>query len=179
MDRFTGPSARVLDSTRTHLDILRDTLGLLREHNPTFVRNECERTDCAVCGFPLSGGPIRSDLEHSTFREWPTSPPCSWIRAIAELEAWIAVEEKLAEARESVSSHLRVVPRLRALSPTELEVLRRASKRTSGYVCPTPGLHGIAQTSVIEKLRADGFVTSDGAPVITEDGHAVLAFNGD
>lgn len=174
----TGRSATELDPSRTHLEILEDALSILKQHPPRahVFRRSCDtgEVNCGVCGFPLTGH-VRPGLEHATYRGDKLNPPCRWVRAVAELEAWIAVEEKLAQEQRARDES--DYPVLRALSPTELEVLWRASRRVSGFVCPTPGLHGAAQTSVIEKLRADNFVTKDPAPTITEDGHTVLAFN--
>jgi len=61
------------------------------------------------------------------------------------------------------------------LSRAAETVLRRAASRTPGYVCPTCGLHGAAQASVLVGLRAHDFITDGPAPVITEAGRAWVA----
>lgn len=43
-------------------------------------------------------------------------------------------------------------------SPTMLQVLRRAASRPTGYICPTPGLRGRAQTAVVRALIARGLI---------------------
>lgn len=61
------------------------------------------------------------------------------------------------------------------LTETRLRVLRRAASRSSGYVCPTPGLHAAAQDVVIDGLRELGYVTNEPAPRITDAGRDALA----
>ncbi len=67
------------------------------------------------------------------------------------------------------------------MTPRQIEVLRRAAARPEGFICPTPGLRGAAQTACIVALRRLGYVTMPGpalfpvAPRITEAGRKALA----
>jgi hypothetical protein len=61
-----------------------------------------------------------------------------------------------------------------ALSKAEATVLKRALTRPPDYlVCPTPGLWGAAQTSVLRSLRGAGFLIGEGEPTLTAKGIAL------
>jgi len=86
-----------IDPNRTHLDILRDVLNLMEEHLPT--REDWHQQgyrDCSVCGCPLTG-PVVPGVQHSTYEHDYRKEPCAWLRAVAELQAWVRVESKLEE----------------------------------------------------------------------------------
>jgi hypothetical protein len=57
------------------------------------------------------------------------------------------------------------------LSEAALRVLVRAVRREPPhYVCPTPGLYAAAQTAVLLRLRAGGYITADSCPALTDKG---------
>ncbi len=89
-----------IDPSRTHLDILKDVLRRLEENQPTIAGpNDQGYLDCADCGFPLNGY-VKPGLKHSTFKVRSSSVAgCGHLRAIAELQAWIRVEERLDQER--------------------------------------------------------------------------------
>jgi hypothetical protein len=92
-----------IDSSRTHLDILKDTLALLIKNQPTspVFKRGCETgdLDCGVCGFPLTGA--KPGLKHHTYKHHLSNTGgCDWLQCIAELETWIRVEEKLQEEKD-------------------------------------------------------------------------------
>ena len=95
----------ILDPTRTHLEILRDALDMLKAHPPRDVRGgdrpHSGEVDCAECGFPLTGA--APGLSHDTYVHHLSRKPCQWVRAVAELEAWIRVEEEIEQAREDAA----------------------------------------------------------------------------
>ncbi len=64
------------------------------------------------------------------------------------------------------------------LTKTQYAVLKRAARRDSGSICPTPGLWAAAQESVISALIRKGLARRDGrVPVITTAGKvAVLRY---
>lgn len=84
-----------IDPTRTHLEILRDALELLKLYQPT---RETRRGDydCAECGFPLTGNVSQNVGKHGEFKDRITGSACAHVRAVAELSAWVRVEEQLA-----------------------------------------------------------------------------------
>lgn len=87
-----------IDPLRTYLDILRDALELMKEHQPVaeVTMRGCTTgdLDCGECGFPLTGN-VKSELKHSTYRSYHSKQKCKWIRSVAELEAWVRVEEQI------------------------------------------------------------------------------------
>jgi hypothetical protein len=93
-----------LDPTRSHLDILRNALDMMREYQPT--REDVHGqglSDCAECGFPLDGnvspnaGPHSQEDPHHLYRG-----RCKWLVAVAELEAWVRVEEEIEASRPEI-----------------------------------------------------------------------------
>ena len=93
-----------LDPTRSHLDILRSALDLMEDHLPTRDAGPGNRfTDCSICGYCVSNRSA-SAAEHATFVDTTMGgEPCKWLRAIAELSAWIRVEEEIENAREDAA----------------------------------------------------------------------------
>ncbi len=87
-----------LDPTRSHLEILKDVLDLLEDNQPVYEvsRMSCLTgdLDCRECGFPLTGN-VKYDLRHATYKNNKYARPCRYIRAIAELRAFIQVENEL------------------------------------------------------------------------------------
>jgi len=91
-----------IDPARTHLDIIRDVLRMMENYQPTVDGpNDQGYLDCAECGFPLNGN-VKPGLLHSTFKDHLSHVAgCNWLRGIAELQAWVRVEERLEEESES------------------------------------------------------------------------------
>lgn len=90
-----------IDPARTPLDILRDALDLMEDYLPTVPAGPGDRwTDCAVCGYVLSnpGSDAAGHAEHDDQRTGRGK--CRWLRAVAELQAWVRVEERLEEERQ-------------------------------------------------------------------------------
>jgi hypothetical protein len=87
-----------------HLDILRSALDLMEDHLPTRDAGPGNRfTDCSICGYCLSNHGA-SAAEHATFVDVTMGgEPCKWLRAIAELSAWIRVEEEIEANRPAVA----------------------------------------------------------------------------
>ena len=50
-----------------------------------------------------------------------------------------------------------------------------AAARPDGYCCPTRGLRGAAQEAVLRALRAQGMITTEPGPRITDKGRSELA----
>jgi len=92
-----------LDSSRDHLDILRDALEILKKHQPVseVTRRGCTtgELDCAECGFPLNGN-VKPGVKHATYIGRLRYESCKYVRAIAELESWIRVEDKILADKE-------------------------------------------------------------------------------
>ncbi len=61
------------------------------------------------------------------------------------------------------------------LTPAQVKVLRLASIRQPGFLCPTPGIHAAAQMALLKSLRAKGYATDSHSPQITDAGRAALA----
>lgn len=62
-----------------------------------------------------------------------------------------------------------------SLTPAGLQVLTRAAMRSSGNICPTPGLQGGAQSLVLGKLERDGFIEMvDNCMTISSKGREAL-----
>ena len=93
-----------LDPTRSHLDILRSVLDLMEDHLPTRAAGPGDRfTDCAICGYCVSNRGASAE-EHAVYEDKVCGDgPCKWLRAVAELSAWIRVEEEIEEAREDAA----------------------------------------------------------------------------
>lgn len=87
-----------IDSSRTHLDILKSALEMLETHQPihkiSYRGCDTGDSDCADCGFPLTGY-VKPGLKHNTYLNRYTKQPCNWLRSVAELQAWIRVEESI------------------------------------------------------------------------------------
>ena len=61
------------------------------------------------------------------------------------------------------------------LSAAQRRVLETAAARPDGYCCPTRGLRGAAQEAVLRALRAQGMITTEPGPRITDKGRSELA----
>jgi hypothetical protein len=90
-----------IDPSRTHLDVLKDVLRLLEDNQPTVNGpNDQGYLDCAECGFPLNGN-VKPGLVHRTFKDHLARVAgCDHLRAVAELQAWVRVEEQLEHERQ-------------------------------------------------------------------------------
>jgi hypothetical protein len=65
--------------------------------------------------------------------------------------------------------------RAQKLTKAQRRVLADASRRTEGTVCPTIGLRGGPQTSVLRCLFRMQFIEDEVCPIITDAGRAALA----
>ena len=82
----------MIDSSRTHLDILRDALDAIQEHDPLqyhYVLG-CRMDDkyCGSCSKDISDNNLREEHKDD----------CQYYTLIEELEAWIRVEEEIENA---------------------------------------------------------------------------------
>ncbi len=96
-----------IDPSRSHLDILRGALEVLEAHQPTV--DDCHGNgyhDCAVCDFPLDGNVSPKMGKHGTYQGRFNTGPCAHLRAVAELQAWVRVEETLAQEAEERKSEI-------------------------------------------------------------------------
>lgn len=118
-----------IDPTRSHLDILRGALELLEEQPTVEVtRRGCTTgdLDCGACGFPLTGSIDPRVGTHSA----PTgvarvTRPCPHLRAVAELSAWVRVEEQLEREREDAEDAPSVPPETSPLVRTLIAKLHQ------------------------------------------------------
>lgn len=95
--------ANILGPTRTHLDILRDVLRILEDDPPIYERDRDRGYRCGACGFDLGRAACNNKTsEHTTHQNHFTNLLCPWIRAVAELEAWIRVEEEIQSKEEDL-----------------------------------------------------------------------------
>lgn len=79
----------MIDSSRTHLDILRDALEIIKEQNPlrvVYVKGcAMDERYCGSCNQDISD--LSSREEHRD--------DCQYYTLIEELEAWVRVEEEV------------------------------------------------------------------------------------
>ena len=79
----------MIDSSRTHLDILRDALDAIQEHDPLQYHYVfgCRTDDmyCKCCDRNISENNLREEHKDD----------CYYYVLIEELEAWIRVEEEI------------------------------------------------------------------------------------
>lgn len=59
------------------------------------------------------------------------------------------------------------------MTNTQRKLLKDAYARPGNYVCPTKGLVGCCQTSVLASLLSKGLITSYSSPTLTDYGLAV------
>ena len=84
----------MIDSSRTHLDILKDALEMVKEQNPlqvVYVKGcAMDKRYCGDCN--------NQDISYSNLRE-EHKDDCHYYVLIDELEAWIRVEEEIENGR--------------------------------------------------------------------------------